>query len=198
MGEEQAQLSDQIPDLPSGLAEPESPPSVIWVALRPDLFGLPGWAVAAIYLAEALLLFLIVQAVWRIVSRVKPAPAGPALPPPREEAKAALAQLKQTSRSASARDLALLLSPVVRRFTEREYGIGLTTQTQEEFNALLAQYPDALPQKFAGELRAFLDECDQAKFQPGADQENLKNHLWEQANRLIQEAPRPVPKDEST
>ncbi len=198
MGEDQAQLANQVPDLPSGLAEPVSPPSVVWVLVRPDLFGLPGWAVAAIYLGESLLLFFMARAVWEMLSRVKPAPAGPVLAPAREEAKSALAKLKQTARSASARDLALLLSPVVRRFTEREYGIGLTTQTQEEFHALLAQFPDTLPEKFAGELRGFLDECDQAKFQPGADQEHLKNHLWEQANRLIQQAPRPATKHEST
>jgi len=192
MGEDLAQMAEKIPDLPAGLAEPESPPSTIWIAVRPDHFGLPPLAVAGIFLADALLLFLLLTALRRLWLLTRPRPVAPALPPARNEALRVLAQLRGSLSTATVRDIALQLSSVVRRFAEREYGIGLTTQTQEEFQALLAHYPDALPDRFAGELFAFLDACDQAKFKPGADLEELKNQLWEHAHRLIEQAPRAV------
>jgi hypothetical protein len=196
MGETPTQQAGTIPDLPSGLAEPEAPPHWVWIALRPDLFGLPPWAVAGIYLAEIFLLVLLFQLIWRVLSLAKPRPSAPSLPAPDEEATAALATLRNRA-NAPVRELAILLSSIVRRFAEREYGIALTTQTQEEFSALLSVCPDALPQRFAAELRAFLDACDQAKFKPGANQEEFKQQLWNQATRLIQKSPKPVHQDES-
>ncbi|MBU6300254.1 MAG: hypothetical protein KGS60_01770 [Verrucomicrobia bacterium] len=196
MGEELTLQPGKIPDLPSDWADPMPLPPPAWLALRPDLFGLPGWAVVAIYLAEVLLLILLLRWLGALILKARPRPAAASLPPPADEARAMLAKLK-SSPDLPLRDLAILLGSTVRRFAERKYGIGLTTRTQEEFRALLVAFPDALPAGFASGLDAFLQACDQAKFQPGTRHGEFKEQLWNQASLLVQKAPEPVKPDES-
>jgi hypothetical protein len=191
--EDQVQLKPGIPDLPAGLAEPPSPPSMAWIAVRPDVFGLPPLAVAGVYLADGLLVFGAVLALRRATRGGSPRLRPPALPPPRDQALTALAQIRAAAPTTSGRETALQLSAIIRRFTEREYGVVLTTQTQEEFADLLRQYPDALPERLSHDLLSFLEACDHAKFKSGSDSEGIKTQLWEAADALLRNAPAPEP-----
>ena len=191
--EDQVQLKSGIPDLPAGLAEPPSPPSMAWIAVRPDVFGLPPLAVAGVYLADGLLIFGAVLALRRATRGGSPRLRPPALPPPRDQALTALAQIRAAAPTTSGRETALQLSAIIRRFTEREYGVVLTTQTQEEFADLLRQYPDALPERLSHDLLSFLEACDHAKFKSGSDSVGVKTKLWEAAEALVRNAPAPEP-----
>jgi hypothetical protein len=162
------------------------------ILVRPGFFGLSPLASVGVYLLDLAVIVLLVGAVRIWLRRAKPRPSSPPLPPPRPEALTALSDLRDRLHSSSLRDAAQQISQAVRRFAEREYGIGLTTQTQEEFVTLISQYPDALPPGFADELVTFLDGCDRAKFTPGADSDPLKTELWEAAHHLVSHAPKPV------
>ena len=165
---------------------------MIWIAVRPDLFGLPAWAVAAIFLADAVIVLFLVLALRRALTFTRPRPAAPPLPPPHDEALASLAALRKVAEQTPLRDFALNISAVIRKFAEREYGIVLTTQTQEEFAGLLEHYPNALPEKLSRDLLSFLEWCDDAKFKSVTGADSLKSKLWDGADAIIRHAPVPV------
>jgi hypothetical protein len=139
-----------------------------WTDILTDLHGLPlpavapaplsgGWSWAWVAVVAVGLLFLACVVVWRRGRRAVP-------PAPSLEEKA-LAELRQLENGpvANAREFALSLSMLVRRYVAVRFGLPAPRQTTAEFLEACRMTPE-VTLEVREQLRGFLERCDLVKF----------------------------------
>jgi hypothetical protein len=184
--------ASEIPDLPVPSAEPGPAPSLLWVPARPADYGFPPPVVAAIYAADLAVAVTAALALRRFLRKRRPRPPAPPAPPARQEALERFDSLGRLLERTPLREVALQASAILRHFADREYGIGLTAQTADEFRQVVSSTPGLLPGTYGEEILSYLERCDGAKFQPVADSLPLKQGIWREGQDLVRRAPLPA------
>jgi hypothetical protein len=108
-------------------------------------------------------------------------------PLPGDLARHRLDGIKTKLTSASAYELAIELSDVLRGFIEQQFGIHARKQTTKEFLREMSTTSRIKP-VHQERLRHFLDLCDPIKFAHAEADTQVTANLFEQANAFVEEA----------